>query len=46
MVTQIAGKAVTARMRSDVPVRERETIPFAFNLDKAVVFDPESGKRL
>jgi multiple sugar transport system ATP-binding protein len=46
VVTQLGGKSLTARMRSDVPVRERETFPFAFNLDKAVVFDPESGRRL
>jgi multiple sugar transport system ATP-binding protein len=46
VVTQMGGKALTARMRSDVPVHEHETIPFAFNLDKAVVFDPESGLRL
>ena len=46
VVTQLAGKAVTARMRSDVAVRAGSTMPFAFNLDKAVVFDPASGARL
>jgi multiple sugar transport system ATP-binding protein len=46
VVTQLGGKALTARMRSDVPVRAGETMPFAFNLDKAVVFDPRSGMRL
>ena len=40
VVTQLGGKALTARMRSDVPVRQGETMPFAFNLDKAVLFDP------
>jgi multiple sugar transport system ATP-binding protein len=46
VVTQLGGKEVTARMRSDTDVRAGQTIPFAFNLDKAVVFDPASGKRL
>ncbi len=46
VVTQLGGKALTARMRSDVPVRAGDTMPFAFNLDKAVVFDPQSGARL
>jgi len=46
VVTQLSGKAVTARMRSDVPVKAGMTMPFAFNLDKAVVFDPQSGARL
>ncbi|MDQ0474801.1 ABC transporter ATP-binding protein [Labrys wisconsinensis] len=46
VVTHIGGKEVTARMRSDADVKAGETIPFAFNLDKAVVFDPQTGKRL
>jgi multiple sugar transport system ATP-binding protein len=46
VVTHIAGKEVTARMRADARVEPRSRIPFAFHLDKAVVFDPESGKRL
>ena len=46
VVTQLSGKAVTARMRSDVLVKAGTTMPFAFNLDKAVVFDPGSGVRL
>jgi multiple sugar transport system ATP-binding protein len=46
VVTQLGGKALTARMRSDVPVKAGQMMPFAFNLDKAVVFDPESGRRL
>ncbi len=46
VVTQIGGKHVTARMRSDVAVTAGSTMPFAFNLDKAVVFDPESGRRM
>jgi multiple sugar transport system ATP-binding protein len=46
VVTELGGKEVTARMRSDADVRPGEVMPFAFNLDKAVVFDPSSGKRL
>lgn len=46
VVTQLGGKALTARMRSDVPVKAGTSMPFAFNLDKAVLFDPQSGVRL
>jgi multiple sugar transport system ATP-binding protein len=46
VVTQLGGKEVTARMRSDADVRPGQVLPFAFNLDKAVVFDPSSGRRL
>ncbi|OCC04902.1 sugar ABC transporter ATP-binding protein [Labrys sp. WJW] len=46
VVTHLGGKEVTARMRSDAVVAPGQELPFAFNLDKAVVFDPASGKRL
>ncbi|MGJ4856987.1 ABC transporter ATP-binding protein [Labrys sp. KB_33_2] len=46
VVTHLGGKEVTARMRSDAMVAPGQELPFAFNLDKAVVFDPASGKRL
>ncbi len=46
VVTQLGGKHLTARMRSDAQVKAGQTVPFAFNLDKAVVFDPTSGARL
>jgi multiple sugar transport system ATP-binding protein len=46
VVTQLGGKALTARMRSDAEVKAGQTVPFAFNLDKAVLFDPASGLRL
>ncbi|WP_407051090.1 ABC transporter ATP-binding protein [Methyloraptor flagellatus] len=46
VVTRIAGKEVVARMRADADVRPHTRIPFAFNLDKAVVFDPATGLRL
>jgi multiple sugar transport system ATP-binding protein len=46
VVTNIAGREVIARMRADADVRPRSRVPFAFNLDKALLFDPETGKRL
>ena len=46
VVTRIGGKEVTARMRAETMVQPGQTIPFAFNLDKALLFDPMSGARL
>ena len=46
VVTNLAGKEVIARMRADADVKPHTRVPFAFNLDKAVVFDPETEKRL
>ncbi len=46
VVTQLGGKTITARMRSDAIITAGQTVPFAFNLDKAVMFDPETGRRL
>jgi multiple sugar transport system ATP-binding protein len=46
VVTNLAGKEVIARMRADADVKPRTRVPFAFNLDKAVVFDPETERRL
>ena len=46
VVTQLGGKALTARMRSDVAVTAGQRMPFAFNLDKAVLFDPQNGMRI
>src|SRR5579872_2735951 len=46
VVTSIAGKEVTARMRADADVRPGQNVSFAFNLDKAVLFDPDSTQRI
>jgi len=46
VVTHIAGKEVTARMRADAAVRVGENHSFAFNLDKAVLFDPQTTRRI
>jgi len=37
---------LTARMRADTQVRVGETHRFAFNLDRAVLFDPETSRRI
>jgi multiple sugar transport system ATP-binding protein len=46
VVTHIAGKEVTARMRADADVRPGQNHKFAFNLDKAVLFDPATTNRI
>ncbi|MEM6460311.1 MAG: sn-glycerol-3-phosphate ABC transporter ATP-binding protein UgpC [Pseudomonadota bacterium] len=46
VVSQIGGKDVTGRFRADVNVNPGETFPFAFNMEKAVAFDPESEQRI
>jgi multiple sugar transport system ATP-binding protein len=46
VVTTIAGKEVFARLRADAEAKPGEMLPLVFNLDKAVYFDPGTGKRL
>jgi multiple sugar transport system ATP-binding protein len=46
VVFQVAGKEVTARMRADADIRLGEPHTFAFNLDKAVLFDPATTQRI
>jgi len=46
VVTRVAGKELTARMRADADVRVGESHAFAFNLDKAVLFDPQTTRRI
>jgi len=46
VVTQAAGKPLTARMRAETPVRIGENHTFALNLDKAVLFDPQTTRRI
>jgi multiple sugar transport system ATP-binding protein len=45
-VTKLGGVEVIARMRADADLKPGQTAPFAFNMDKAVLFDPESGNRI
>jgi multiple sugar transport system ATP-binding protein len=46
VVTHVAGKELTARMRADTQVRVGENHTFAFNLDNAVLFDPQTSGRI
>ncbi|GGH37843.1 carbohydrate ABC transporter ATP-binding protein, CUT1 family [Cribrihabitans marinus] len=46
VTTTISGKTCIARMRADTDVRAGAEVAFAVNMDKAVVFDPETEKRL
>ncbi len=40
------GTSFTARTRAEVSAEPGQSFRFAFNLDKAVVFDPETGDRI
>ena len=46
VVTHVAGKEFTARMRADTDVRVGQNHTFALNLDKAVLFDPATTRRV
>jgi multiple sugar transport system ATP-binding protein len=46
VVSQVSGKDVTGRFRADVSVRAGDVFPFAFNMEKAVAFDPQSENRI
>ncbi len=46
VVTQMGGKDVTARFRADVDVKAGDSFPFAFNMQKAVAFDPKTEDRI
>jgi multiple sugar transport system ATP-binding protein len=46
VVTRAAGKELTARMRADTSVKVGDNHTFAFNLDKAVLFDPVTTARI
>ena len=46
VVTRLGGKEVVTRMSPDCKARAGETLPFAFRLDKAVFFDPETHARI
>jgi multiple sugar transport system ATP-binding protein len=46
VVIHAAGKELTARMRADADVRRGQSHTFAFNLDKAVLFDPSTTSRI
>jgi multiple sugar transport system ATP-binding protein len=46
VVIHAAGKELTARMRADADVRLGQNHSFAFNLDKALLFDPSTTCRI
>ncbi|MGH6762222.1 MAG: ABC transporter ATP-binding protein [Phyllobacterium sp.] len=46
LVSSIGGSPVTGRARSDLAVAPGSAFEFAFNMDKAVLFDPETGNRI
>ena len=46
VVTHLGGTEVVARMRSDATIAAGREMPFAFNMEKAVFFDPETEQRV
>ncbi|TIT05059.1 MAG: TOBE domain-containing protein, partial [Mesorhizobium sp.] len=45
-VTNLGGKAVVARLRADANIQPGTSTPLAFNLTKAVFFDPATENRI
>jgi multiple sugar transport system ATP-binding protein len=45
-ITHLGGKAVVARLRADAKIAPGERAKLAFNLDKAVFFDPATQLRV
>ena len=45
-VTHLGGKEAVARLRADARVSPGQTVRLAFNLDKAVFFDPDTQLRI
>ncbi|CCV05476.1 sn-glycerol-3-phosphate import ATP-binding protein ugpC [Mesorhizobium metallidurans STM 2683] len=45
-VTNLGGKAVVARLRADARIQPGTVTPLAFNLTKAVFFDPATENRI
>jgi multiple sugar transport system ATP-binding protein len=45
-VTKLGGKEVVARLRADARIAPGQHTRLAFNLDKAVYFDPQSQQRI
>jgi multiple sugar transport system ATP-binding protein len=46
VVARLGGRDFTARMRSDAEVQPKSETVFAFNMDRATFFDPETEKRI
>lgn len=45
-VTRIGGREIVARLRADAPIMAGQKARLAFNLDKAVLFDPQTELRI
>lgn len=45
-VTRLGGKEVVARLRADASIQSGQITKLAFNLDKALFFDPQSQLRI
>jgi multiple sugar transport system ATP-binding protein len=45
-VARLGSVEVITRMRADADLKPGQIAPFAFNMEKAVLFDPESGNRI
>jgi multiple sugar transport system ATP-binding protein len=45
-VTHLGGKEAISRLRADAAVEAGQTVKLAFNLDKAVFFDPATQQRI
>ena len=46
LVGRLGGKEVSARMRADLALAPGERMPFAFDMQKAVFFDPATERRI
>ncbi|MTI44810.1 carbohydrate ABC transporter ATP-binding protein, CUT1 family (TC 3.A.1.1.-) [Roseibium hamelinense] len=46
VVSEFGSKEITGRFRADVVVKPGDIFPFAINMDKAVLFDPETENRI
>lgn len=46
VVIELAGKETNSRMRADIQLQAGTTTEVAFNMERAILFDPESGQRL
>jgi multiple sugar transport system ATP-binding protein len=42
----MGGRDFVARMRADAPVQPKSETVFAFNMDRALFFDPQTEQRI
>jgi multiple sugar transport system ATP-binding protein len=46
VVSHLGGRDFVARMRADAPVQPKSETTFAFNMDRALFFDPQTQQRI